>query len=169
MIHFFRYFFKRCPGEAERLCLRIAGETARPPLWCASDTAVAPWCPPISRRARDTLVHRKYCGQDPTNCIILLPHFSLSCLDAGFLRFHRQYRDEITVLGGTREAGDDNREFRYAAHRHFIFWQHGSLVAGNRRVIPSCCIWKIRDTFSDPLGQYIGFIPGIWGSSWSCK
>ena len=95
-------------------------------------------------------------------CVSRLPHFSQYCLEEGFLRIHRQYREELTVLGQVRGPGDDNREYRYAAYRHFIFWQHGSLGQGNRVVIPSCCVWSIRDKFPDPTGHYTGFIPGIW-------
>lgn len=102
------------------------------------------------------------CGQDPAHCVSRLPHFSQYCLEEGFLRIHRQYREELTVFGQVRGPGDDNREYRYAAYRHFIFWQHGSLGQGNRVVIPSCCVWSIRDKFPDPTGHYTGFIPGIW-------
>ena len=120
-----------------------------------------PWCTCTHCRDMPTDRERKCCGQNLATCVSLLPHFTQYCLDEGFLRIHRQYREEITSLGHIREPGDDNREFRYAAYRHFIFWQHGSLGQGNRTVIPSCCVCKIRDKFPDPQGQYTGFIPGI--------
>uniref|UniRef100_A0A668A4C7 P2X purinoreceptor 7 intracellular domain-containing protein n=1 Tax=Myripristis murdjan TaxID=586833 RepID=A0A668A4C7_9TELE len=120
-----------------------------------------PWCTCGNFRDMPTDLERKCCGQDPKNCVSLLPHFSQYCLTEGFLHIHRQYREDITVLGQASGPGDDNREYRYAAYRHFIYWQHGSLGQGNRRVIPSCCVWRIRDRFPDPQGHYTGFVPGI--------
>lgn len=126
---------------------------AEPPVlrWCICDNCVQ----------MPSILENKCCGQVPENCISLLRHFKHYCLDAGYLRIHRQYREEITVLGQLREPGDDNREFRYAAYRHYIFWQYGSLGGGNRKVIPSCCVFKIRETFPDPHGQYRGYTPGL--------
>lgn len=119
-----------------------------------------PWCTCGNCRDMPTDRERKCCGQEPIYCISRLPHFSLYCLDEGNLRIHRQFREDLLVVRLAREPGDDNREYRYAAYRHYTFWQHGSLGQGNRFVIPSCCVWAIRDRYPDPHGQYIGFVPG---------
>uniref|UniRef100_A0A8C2IRS5 P2X purinoreceptor 7 intracellular domain-containing protein n=1 Tax=Cyprinus carpio TaxID=7962 RepID=A0A8C2IRS5_CYPCA len=120
-----------------------------------------PWCTCQNCRDMPTDRERKCCRQTPNNCISNLPLFRDYCLDGGFLRIHRQYREDVTALGRAREPGSESREFRYAAYRHYIYWQHGSLGVGNRLVIPSCCVCKIRDTFPDPQGQYTGFLPGF--------
>lgn len=127
----------------------------------SAEVPLLPWCTCGHCRDMATDRERKCCGQDPVNCVSLLPHFDHYCMDEGYLRIHRQYREDLTAFGNIREPGDDNREYRHAAYRHFIFWQHGALGQGNRRVIPSCCVCRVRDKFPDPQGQYTGYIPGI--------
>ena len=123
--------------------------------------AALPWCTCGNCREMATDAERKCCGQGPENCISKLAHFDLYCLEDGYLRIHRDYRNDVLVVAEVREPGDDNRQFRYAAYRQYIFWQHGSRGQGNRRVIPSCCIWRIRDKYPDPQGQYTGFVRTI--------
>lgn len=92
-----------------------------------------------------------------TLCIILkLQDFQVLILDPGVLAIARMYRQEIFALD---EDGDYNKCNRHTAYRQFILWQHGRLGTGDRRVIPSCCVWGIRDKYPDQFNQYTGFVP----------
>ena len=77
---------------------------------------------------------------------------------------HRLYRGDIfhlgvrqEVLGDGRNLGEENKRFHHAAYRHFIVWQHGQLGRGTRRVVPTCCVLRIRHRYPDALGHYVGF------------
>lgn len=152
-----RGLFERQPGLIFDALMMHQRRHGGPP---SAGVQGVPWCVCGNCREMPTDLERKCCGQQTANCISRLPSFSLYCLDASILRIHRNYREDITALGIAREPGDDNREYRYAAYRSFIYWQHGAVGRGNRLVIPSCCVWQIRDKWPDPHGCYTGFTPG---------
>ena len=58
------------------------------------------------------------------------------------------------------EENTSNRSFRYAAYRQFIRWVFKHLGKGNRRVIPSCSLWKIREHFPEPDEEYVEYSEG---------
>ena len=100
------------------------------------------------------------CDQAPQNCYSRLQDFDLVVLDEVVLLVAQKYRQDVLAAG---HDDDFNRVKRHAAYRQFILWNHGYLGAGNRRVIPSCCVWKIRDKYLDRFGQYRGFVGGRLG------
>ena len=71
------------------------------------------------------------------------------------------------VLVGLHEAGGDyleentsDRSFRNAAYKQFIRSVFKHLGKGNRTVIPSCALWKIRKNFSEPDEKYVNYSEG---------
>lgn len=117
-----------------------------------------PWCVCQRCRGMATFVEQKCCGQHPDYCISILPHMEAYILEEGVLRLARRIWNDIRALTDNPEPGQSNRQFRHAAYRQFVVWQYGALGQGHRVVIPSCCVWKIRDRYPDPLQQYRGFI-----------
>lgn len=45
----------------------------------------------------------------------------------------------------------------FTAYRQYCLWVWGKLGKSNRKVIPSCVVWKIRNRFPDPKNVYTGF------------
>ena len=51
-----------------------------------------------------------------------------------------------------------NECWRYTAYRQYTMWVWGHLGKGNRKVIPSCILWCIRDRYPDSSNNYTGFM-----------
>lgn len=116
------------------------------------------WCVCGKCREMPTDAEKVCCRKE--RCITLLPDFSVLVLDEAVLALGRMYRRDILVFD---DDADLNRANRHQGYRQYILWSHGRLGAGDRRVIPSCCVWKIRDKYPDPFGQYKGFVHGRLG------
>lgn len=107
-----------------------------------------------------TQAERICCGRPPNQCQSQLPDFNLLVMDELVLQIAQMYRQDVLALP---QDEDYNKGKRHAAYRQFILWHHGRLGVGVRRIIPSCCVWTIRDKYPDQYGQYVGFIPSRLG------
>ena len=110
------------------------------------------WCKCGCCVAMPTQLENKCCTQTRRPCITLTPLFPQLVLDGNVLYLAMRYREDFLVLNNVR----NNENFRHAAYRQYVLWQHGRLGRGNRRVVPSCCVTAIRRRYPSPNGTYDG-------------
>ena len=75
------------------------------------------------------------------------------CLEPMNLMVSQRMRGDLLAM----PEESNNKAFRHSGYRQFIFWRHGKLGLGNRKVIPSCCVWAIRRKFPSLNGLYTGY------------
>ena len=111
-----------------------------------------PWCVCGKCRHMDQPVEQVCCRRRDC-CITDLEAFEIIALDVSVL--------SVAILNRCELTGDDPEyspaSYRKAAYRQYIVWQNGYLGPGNRRPVPACVVWAIRDRFPEPSGIYLGF------------
>ena len=86
-------------------------------------------------------------------CITSYELFYNLCIDRHVLELVIRARCDIRV-----EPLDFSiASFRKVGYRQIILWEHGYLGKGNRRVISSCAVNKIRNQYPSPDNVYMGF------------
>jgi hypothetical protein len=116
---------------------------------------VPDWCKCGHCVAMPTQEENKCCSRAVRPCITTSRLFPQLVPDANALDLAMQYREDMLALNEVR----NNENFRHAAYRQFVLWQHGHLGRGNRRAVPSCCVRAIRDRYPSPNGMYTGYRP----------
>ena len=116
---------------------------------------VPDWCFCGNCVQMPTQEENKCCCRRVMPCITSNPLFNQLVLDGNVLDIAMRFREDVMVTHHRR----NNENFRYAAYRQFVLWQHGRLGRGNRVVVPSCCVLAIRARYPSPNGLYIGFRP----------
>lgn len=112
---------------------------------------VPDWCKCGNCRHMPRAIENVCCKKK--DCVTLQPRFYKLCLDPDIL--------QLCILNQADIKNDpvDNstRQFRKAAYRPFILDKYGYLARANRKVVPSCAVWKVRSRYPTPTGVYIGF------------
>ena len=104
-----------------------------------------PWCRCRHCRPMPTQVEQKcYKPKRGHNCITTTGEFARLCLDHMVLEVAMRVNEDLMADEQVR----NNAAYRHQAYRVFIYWQHGRLRPGNRRVLPSCAVWAIRNMFT---------------------
>ena len=119
------------------------------------DIQIPDWCSCGLCRPMPTQVENKCCCNKKMACITTTPLFHQLVLDGNVLDLAMRYREDVLALDHPR----NNENFRHAAYRQYVLWQHGRLGQGNRRVVPSCCVLAIRARYPSPNNMYTGFLP----------
>ncbi|XP_021348979.1 P2X purinoceptor 7-like isoform X2 [Mizuhopecten yessoensis] len=101
------------------------------------------------------VVERKCCGKTPELCV------SKRSMDKLVLDPEVLYIGDVCQANLLEMISDKadvrHRYMRQAAYRNFTLWQEGRLGKSNRKPVPSCCVWRIRDKFPDSNKRYTGF------------
>ena len=118
----------------------------QPPLQATTDCCRCGKC-----RQMDNPVERVCCRN--TTCVTTSDLFYDICLNRHVL--------SVGIINRSDFFGEDPEftpaNYRKIAYRQYIMYQHGYLGRANRKVIPSCIVWKVRDNFPAPDNNYLGF------------
>ena len=110
-----------------------------------------PWCKCGRCRPMPTPQENVCCKQRP--CITTVDIFRTNVLNTDVL--------SIAIVGRSDDFADiaeySPTSYRKTAYRQWIMWQHRYLGRHNRRVIPSCVVWAVQNTYPAPDGVYLGF------------
>ena len=126
-----------------------AGPSPKPP----PSSSPPKWCKCGNCRQMSKYIEKKCCDCLPQNCVSWRPEFELLVTNRMVVTLSTVHAADVLAY----RFPNDNRTLRHGAYRQYVYWRHGILGTGNLKVIPSCCVWKIRDTYPDPNGQYTGF------------
>lgn len=109
------------------------------------------WCIcGVCRRMQDE--QENVCCRKRT-CVTSYVMFNTTCLDRGVLELAIRARCDIRA-----DLPDySTQSYRKAAYRQYTLWKYGKLGRGNRRILPSCVVTMIRQSYPAPDGRYMGF------------
>ena len=115
------------------------------PPWCRCGN-----CRPMAREIENKCCRLRICmiTEQHFNDVVLNGNVLATCMAAS--------RDNFP-----RDIPRTNESYRHYAYKQYTYLQHGYLGAGNRRVVPSCIVLRVRREYPSPTNTYRGFIDGV--------
>jgi hypothetical protein len=96
-----------------------------------------------------------------TTCIVHHSSFENVIINIEVLNTarHHMILHEKDVIKKKIYMKTNNRIWRHVAYKQFVYWINSWVTLGknNRKVIPSCVVHVIRETFPDEENNYTGF------------
>ncbi|XP_075754717.1 P2X purinoceptor 7 isoform X2 [Pelodiscus sinensis] len=110
------------------------------------------WC--CCGRCHQTQAFREQlcCRRREGSCITTSALFEQLVLSRSTLEFILLYKDPLLDLN----TETVNNQLRHCAYRQYIHWRFGSAEMESSALMPSCCRWKIRETYPSEDGNYTG-------------
>nr|XP_046241815.1 P2X purinoceptor 7 isoform X2 [Scatophagus argus] len=121
----------------------IPNPKPRRPSWCKCDC-----CTPCSVPQEELC-----CRWSDGVCITSSPLFEHLVLRRSLLEAVLLYRDPLSSPADRRQTA----ALRHCAYRQYISWRFGVPPNDTHPAIPSCCVWRVREEYPSPDGQYSGF------------
>ncbi|XP_064638314.1 uncharacterized protein LOC135494328 [Lineus longissimus] len=123
--------------------------------WCTCDRCVTMTTPVMNLCCQELEALEGKIYADDLDSITLHCDFELVVLKKPILRTALVAMKDVKRASLVEPITE--RAYRLAAYRQFTWWIHERLGKKVRKVIPSCVVQLIRETFQDPNGQYTGF------------
>lgn len=114
------------------------------------------WCHCGNCRPMPTMLENRCCIKKRGECVTNSDKFVRVVMDEDVLDAAGAYRNDLYAYDHRR----NNRMFRHTAYRQYVLMTYGVLRTGERKVVPSCAVLKIRQRYPADNGQYTGFRPG---------
>ncbi|NWW87716.1 P2RX7 protein, partial [Rhynochetos jubatus] len=93
------------------------------------------------------------CRRKKGQCITTSIWFQQLVLSSQTLKKALLYKDPFLDLTDSNV----NNRLRHLAYKKYVHWRFGSFDLEDRAVVPSCCRWRIRNTYPKAVNHYSGF------------
>ncbi|XP_062587308.1 P2X purinoceptor 7-like [Saccostrea cucullata] len=142
-------------SESGRESPTSSEDVTREPVesWCNCGNCVEMPTSRENKCCRNTNIVNGKVDEKSLQCITEHEGFIVNCLNHYVLE--TSYYEYIQDNGRQNEREPIHELYRHLAYRRFVRWVYHILGKKNRRILPSCVVSKIRQTF--PSQTYCGF------------